>query len=680
MSKVLPVRELFKVNPVELKNSLKSNLVILFEDGIAEPLTCKDIIFLRFLMDIFINYDLIKIRSEYNITKYYSEGEVTSKTINNFFEVVLKDVIEYYVRPMKSRKILEQLFLEMYTIVNKIYNVLTYTSQDYCNSISIRNLLDIQLDPELIKSMQDVYNIRKQSNIEGIDVKDKIDKTYKILDKVLRTKPKIKDTALARGYKNGTLNPNQIKQLLASRGCTTEIDSKIFKYPIASSFVLGLTDIYDLSIESRSGAKALFLSNEAIKKSEYFARELQLITMVVEKLVDGDCGQRDYIDWYIRPRDQVTKSDLKNLVGKYYYNPETKQEEIITTKHTHLEGKMIKLRSSLNCKLQDPTAICARCFGELANTIPLHSNIGHFSSTSITEKLSQSILSTKHLTSSASTGEVHLDDEGKKFFEIKNNHYVFLPGILTKKRKVSLLVAQQDTYGLKDLNAKVDIFKINPERVSHINGIVIRIEHENGDITEHPIVVQESNKRGSFTSYFLHYIIQTGYTLDSNNRYVVNIDNWNHKLPIITMPELEYNFLALANNIKAIFKNIEVDKKDRTKSVDTPESLLQKVFDMVNTKLDVNISLLEVVVYAFTIRSIKDNDYRLGRNAPDRQLAKAISIITNRSLGGGYGWQYVSNLIMSPKSFYHTSNVPHPLDVLIKPEATVREYHPERYQ
>lgn len=680
MSKVLPVRELFKASPIELKDSLKSDLTILFEDGIAEQLTSKDIILLRFLMDIFINYSKLKIKSEYNITKYYSDGEVTSRTINNFFEIVFKDVVEYYVRPMKSRKILEQLFSEMYDIVNKIYNVLTYTSQDYCNSISIRDLLEIQLDDKLIKSMQDVYNLRNKANIEGVDVKEKIDKTYKILDDVLKNKPVIKDTSLARGYKNKTLNPNQIKQLLASRGCTTEIDSKIFKYPVASSFVLGLTDIYDLAIESRSGAKALFLSNEAIKKSEYFARELQLITMVVEKLVDGDCGQRDYIDWYIRPRDKVIKSDLDNLIGKYYYNPETKQEEVITSKHKHLEGTMIKLRSSINCKLEDPTTICTRCFGELANSIPMHSNIGHYSSTSITEKLSQSILSTKHLTSSASTGEVHLDEEGANFFDIKNNCYIFKQGIINKKRKVSLIVAQYDTYGLKDLNSKVDIFKINPERVSRINSIVIRVEHGNGELTEHPIMIQESNKRGSFTSHFLNYIINTGYVLDDQNRYVINVDNWDYKLPIITMPELEYNFLALANNIKSIFKNIAVDKKDKNKSVDTPESLLQKVFDMVNTKLDVNIALLEIIVYAFTVKSIKDQDYGLGRNAPDRQLMKAISLITNRSLGAGYGWQFVSSLIMSPKSFYHTSNTPHPLDVLIKPEETVRKYHPQRYK
>lgn len=138
------------------------------------------------------------------------------------------------------------------------------------------------------------------------------------------------------------------------------------------------------------------------------------------------------------------------------------------------------------------------------------------------------------------------------------------------------------------------------------------------------------------------------------------------------MPELEYNFLALSKNIKSLFRNIEIKPGDR--STDTPESLVQKVFDLVNSKLDVNLALLEVIVYAFTVVSLKENNYNLGRNVPDRQLMKSKSLIANRSLGAMYDWEDVARAILSPRSYYGANGVSHPMDVMIKPNEALKDF------
>lgn len=675
---VVEVRELYRFSPIEIKNGLKTDLNIIFEDNVAVSMRARDIIFFRFLMDFFIGIN-IPIISEYNIVNYYKERSITSKTINNCLEKIMENVVKQNVEQTNSRVILEQLWKNAYKVINNVYNELTYNLTEYCNSISILELLKIQYTPELIEAMQDVDKNRLK--LRSSEIVSKVNKTYDVLDDILKNKEGIKDLSLARNYKIGTVNANQVKQLLASRGFTTEIDSNIFRYPIASSFTLGLSNLYDLSIESRSGAKALFLSNKAIQESEYFARELQLITMVVERLVDGDCGNHDYIDWLVRSKDIAPKSDLGNILGKYYYNPETKQEEEITINHQHLEGKIIKLRTSLNCKLPDATCICTKCFGTLANTIPMHSNIGHFSSTAMTERITQSILSTKHLTSSASSGDISMDNNAKLYFTVKNNSYYFKPEVLKNKQKHYLIIQQYNAFGVKDLNINTDVSKLNPTRVSIIYDIIIRTisgSEDNIKVEDFPIRIKDSNKKGSLTLEFLQYIIENGYTLDDYDRYVFDLSNWDAKKPVIDMPELEYDFLALAKNIKYIFKNLSVDKKNPFKSVETPESLLQKVFDTVNMKLDINIALLEVIVYAFTVMSIEKQDYRLGRNSNDRQLVKAIDIIAKRSLGAGYGWQYVSKMILTPDNFYNDNDIQHPLDVMICPQEVISRYYPNK--
>ena len=658
---LLPVRELFKLTPSEVRDGFRNNVTMVFEDDVQVDMTYREVILLRYIMNIYSAIPNVKIVSSHNFMNYYSHGILTSKTINKSFEAILKDTVRIYVKPKLDRTILPELYKLMYKIVNEIYNDLIYEILEYVNSISIFDLLDVQMDKDLIASMKEVHNKK--------DV-DSVNKTYDVLDKVLRTKEELKDNIVAKGYISGTVNANQVKQLLASRGYVTEIDSHIFKYPIASSFTLGMSNIYDLSIESRAGAKALFLSNKAVQESEYFARELQLITMVVEKLVDADCGNTDYMDWLVRTKEMCGKSDLDNLLGKYYFNPDTGKEEVITKDHKHLEGKTIKLRTAINCRLADQTCVCIKCFGDLSYTIPKHSNIGHYSATEVTQKLTQSILSTKHLATSATGSESTLDEVASKFFLSKNNNYVFRANILDKaKTKYYMIIDTYSAFGVKDLNPNVDVYKLNPSRVSRIDSIIIMAKPEKGDAEYYPITIRDHNRFGNFTYEFLEHIVSKGFILDDLDRYVIDLEGWNHKFPVISMPELEYNFLALARNIKSLFKNIDI-KKDG-KSSETPEALLQKVFDMVNTKLDVNIALLEIIVYAFTVKSLEFNDYNLGRNVENKQLGRFKHLMSYRSLGAGYAWQDVTNMILSPRSYYGTNVMSHPMDVMIKPNDVI---------
>lgn len=677
MNKAVPVRELFKYSRNELRKGLRASKNIIFEDGVVLKLSSHEIILNRYIFELLMLVPELAITSKFSLTIQYTNGIYTAKTINKTFEIIYEAAIDAFVRPINDRSLIPVLLERMYGIFNEVYNEVIYYIINYAVSMNIKDFLDVQFHPDLIKSMQDVYEAKMLALTDGDTskpVEHLVTKTHEVLENIIFNDPSIRNNILVKGYISGTFNANQVKQMLASRGYVTEIDSSIFKWPIASSFTLGMSDIYDITIESRSGAKALFLSNRAVQESEYSAREIQLVTMMVEKLVDGDCGSKDYVKWHVRGPEINGKSDIENMVGSRYLNEETGKEEIITKKHKHLEGKMILLRTAMKCKLLNKHHICTACFGDLSYAIHQHSSIGHICATTLTQQVTQNILSTKHITSNATTGDIKLDMIAEQFFQIKNkNGYSFKSEMLGKKNiSMKLIVNQSEAYGIKDLNSTVDVYKFNPTFITRIESMLLSVTM-NGKETIYPITVKNAGKYGSFTYEFLSYILTNSYTLDDYDRYVITLDNWRSSTPILTLPQVEFNFLAMSKNIKGLFKYLKIIKGER--SSETQESQLQMLYDAVNTKLNINIALLSVVVYAFTIMSIRNRNYDMGRNSDDTQLMRIEGILPNRSLGGAYAWERVKHTILSPTSFDGKNAYDHPLDVLIMPNETIKDYY-----
>ena len=666
MGKSIKVRSFMKIPAFEILNGLKQHHNVMFEDGVVVFMEYKDIIMSRYLWELTSFVPNMKITSEYVLSKYFSEGMYTSKSINKYLEVMLRDIVNNYVNVTGDRKVLETVYEQMFKIVVDIYNEVVYSNLNYATTLNIKDFLEIQFNPKLIEAMRKVGT---DSNI------DNIQNTYNVLDDICRHDKSLANNIVAKGYIAGTFSANQLRQMLASRGYVTEIDSRIFKYPIASSFVLGFNSIYELAIESRSGAKALFLSNIAIRDSEYFARELQLVTMVVENLANTDCGTKEYTDWYVRGKEVTGKSDLEFLVGKRYFDPKKNKEFVITGKEEHLVGTVIKLRTAYNCKLRHKNTICTACFGGLSHGVHEHTNLGHVTTTNVTRQISQSILSTKHIVANATSSDLALSDTAAKFFTVKNKTGYGIKSALLKRAntKLSIIIDQKEAFGIKDLHHDVDVYKLNPARVSMVQSVIMVTTDKQGNSEYFPIVVADGNRYGNITYEFLEYIVKHGYALDEQDRYVIDLSGWTTTTAILQLPQVEFNFLALAKNIKSRFKYLKLNKEGR--SIETPESLLQITFDLINSKLNINVALLEVLVYAFIIYDRETRDYDLGRNAKDRDLDRIKGVITNRSLGSSLAWEEQVNTILAPKSYYGRNAVDTPLDVLLKPNETIKDYY-----
>jgi len=253
-----------------------------------------------------------------------------------------------------------------------------------------------------------------------------------------------------------------------------------------------------------------------------------------------------------------------------------------------------------------------------------------------------------------------------------NDSYAFRANVTGRQNsRVSMIVTQNDAFGIKDIKTPEDIYKLDITRITRIGAIVMMVTNKLG--TEYyPIEIKDSGKYGAFTEKFLEYIITNGYALDSQDRYVIDVTDWRFATPVIKMPQIEYSFLQLSAEVKNMLKTMKVVKDVRTK--ESPETILQQLFDLINSKLDVNLALLEVLVYAFTINNMESYDYQLGRNRKDQEIADIKHNMHNRSLGGFYAWEYVAKGIASPLTFSKRKRTNHPLDVMMCPNETVAEY------
>ena len=691
---VLPVRELFNFSAFELFKGLRTNLLIEFEsekDNII-AMTWKEVILQRYLLELLtkdiyndshrISLFNIPITTDLCLCKYYTEGVFTSNTITKYLEQLFKSIVKLLNshNPPLPRDMLDIFFRDIVIMYNTIHNDIIYSIAEYVSTARLSDFVEIQNNEELLNSMLAVREASPDKKNEAIA------NSYNTLDRILREDKRYENNDVRLGYVSGNANARQVKQLLGPRGFITELDGTIFKYPVCTSFTLGLNDLYDIAIESRAGAKALYTSNKAVQQSEYLARGLQLVTMILEKLEDGDCGSPYYLDWYVRPASDQNKSDLPNLLGKWFLNPETGEEEVITKDHKWLEGKTIKLRSILKCTCKDKSHVCIKCFGELGYSVPSHANLGHYCSVELSEKITQSILSTKHEMSSAKANDIRLNDTTKKYLYVKGNDYYFNEGLLNNKSGIEykFVINQREAFGIKDLTNTTKINTIDPLRVSRIESIGM-LKMKGDEVLEYEILpIKDVNRHGSFTHKFIEHILNCDWYLNDKDEYVIPLNKWNIKQPIINLLDLEYSFKALNTDVSKLFRKIK--QKKGVGAIDSPELLLQKLFNTVNFKLDVNIALLEGIIYSFVIRDFVTDDCHVGGYTKEngepanRSLRQLHETVCGRSLGAAYGWERVVNLIKSPSSFGGANAVDHPMDVVIKPDQVVRKINKERIE
>ena len=425
-------------------------------------------------------------------------------------------------------------------------NVFVFTGEqleEYVTTISVLDYLDIFEHPVVREAIAEV----RPSTVS-------IEQAYRQITETVMTCPTLNGNAIADACRANLISIGQVLQAFI-RGFITDYDSNIFRKPILRGFIEGLKILAESAQESRSGTKALKVTTEPLRKTEYFGRKVSLQNQYVKGLVPGDCGSDRTVVF------QVTKKSLVNLNGKYHVLPDGSLEEI-TLESKHLEGQRVKLRSPLECKHRHEYNVCEACAGALSYSIPSQmyyrqaTRLGHISAIALCSFVTQKVMSTKHEDGSSVAEHLNIEKRDAEFIKLNGADQSKIQFHMTlKDYEPELIIPEQYVKYLDDINnPEVTDVKILPTTTLAVMAeVVIRRHIKNArgerEAVEHIVPTSVGPRLASFTYDFLEYLKKYGWTVNRYGDYVIDLANWTFSKPFLVMPQRHMNMLEYMQSI-----------------------------------------------------------------------------------------------------------------------------------
>lgn len=652
MEKIL-ARDLLKQTTQQLWQSLSGRFILVFDDG--ELVTNhKETKYTSYAWDFFRKYPGTPILKKHHLREVLKNTRLSPKT-----HLKLLGNVVWTIHDTFPDVDLDQIAREVYLKTNEMYNDLSIRLEEYAGSIDILDFIQA-LDTPAIKD--------SNNNLEPNPVS--IDKNYQTILNSLATDPVLRDNPLAKAGRSGIVNSGQLLQCLGARGYLTDTDSSQFQVPVLRGYTDGIRLFHDSLIESRSAAKSLLFSKKPLQDAEYFSRRLQLMDQIVKNLHKGDCGSTDYLIWTVRDKEydengkEIYSGDLPRIVGKHYLDADGHLKTIGPNDH-HLIGKSLKFRNVLSCRHPDPFGICSTCFGALANTVPANSNIGHMCCTSLTQKSSQNVLSVKHLDTTCNVESVQIHPSDRRYLSpgTDGSSYHLEKSL---KGKIKLVISAKEATNITDIREVKNVEDLNIHRVSAMTEIGIIID--TGKMFEQVSISVGLERRLASMSYaLLEHIRQKGWEIDQVGNYVIDMEGWDRNKSILVLPLRHYNMSDHSRDIAALLESTVKDLKKRDKVV-SPVSILNELYELVNSKLEVNLAILEVVIYGIMIVSAEKMDYHLPKPWTESGVGVKTAIMAFRSLSASMAYQAHRSILTNPLSFLVTDRPDHVLDQFLLPE------------
>ena len=652
----MQARELIHLPREYVWNSIQGKTDIEFEDGVTKSIGHKKLIFNRYVWELYFIYPETPITSEIEVGTILEGGLYTSDTHMKMLEKLFNYIVEHNGLVSYSQK--EPLLKKIYQIVNDIYNEIIQRVSHSVMTMDAVDFVEVLKNPEI----QEIKN-----NIQPKP--EYIDNAYRLMKKKIKELPPTNKFVLA--YRSKAINENQANQSIGPRGFVSDLDRHVFRYPVLTGYIEGLNTLYDIMVDSRTAAKSLSAQDNDIRTSEYSSRKIQLLNVCVENILPVDCGSTDYRPFFIES-DKV----LGLLEGTYYKENDDSPLRYIRGNETHLINTQIKIRTPFGCMIPNRHHICKTCAGEIFTNIKLESNMGYTTSSWLLSKASQSILSTKHLTSSVSETSVKLDGLAAKYFIVKNSHFYLNPSLDTSQLKIVLstttLPKLVDALNVTHTNIAVD-------KLGELEEIRFITTRNNKPFIDR-VFVGYRDRSCNITKNLVDYIKRYGPERVERGDYIISLDKFNKNQPILVSPLKETNMVSFVRRITSIIETIDKDSpgySKRTLGEDPYEKLL-RLFNVVTEKITCPFSILGVIVYSTTAYNIEEGNFRLGRYSPFMRSASAEQLHTSRSASQFLVYQQqIGEIIGKPDVVFSSKfRQRHPLDVLFTPKEVIRDFEP----
>ena len=647
-------RDLLSMTEDEIWRMPDETFELVFEDGSIITNTRRTIY-------SWYHWDIVR---ELNVPlkkwHHMGKGYLTVGTTLDILSHVAEDVHYLFGDENYDR---EPLWKRIYETVNHIYNVFIVKVAAYQTSSNILDYIQIYRHP-IVAEAND--NLRPSQ--AGLD------SAYAKITQATMKSPELDRNPVARAARAGLVKQDQVNQIVGPRGYMTDADSNVFSdEPLMTGYLEGVTSMYGTLIESRSAVKALIFTKNPLQVVEYFNRKMQLATSYVKHLVRGDCGSTEYVEVF------MDVGMLKGFEGKYFLNESTGKLEPITIKRRDLHHKLIRVRSATKCRHRHTGSVCYTCFGQLAYQVPYDTNLGHVSSSEMCQEGSQLVLSVKHYDGSSVVMMIELSEHDRIFiYEGSDPGTLFFQESLANHSPYVVLDAVErppvlGAAGLSSIRPTTNVYDLSIQSITKFRDIQVGYTNNKGERVESYISVSQGSRLGSLTHEFLAYVQSEGFTIMDDGSYRVDLGRWDFSKPVLALPMKHRNMLDYMSDIEDFLRSPQDTGRDSRTSIATPKLIdydsvdkaLIDLYDLVSSKLSVNVAHLEILILAMMRSGEHPDNYNFPRENETYMFERHRRLMEHRCLGGELAYERQPAVLEDVDSFLIRDRMPHILSPMV---------------
>jgi len=540
----------------------------------------------------------------------------------------------------------------------ELHNDIVTLGEDYQDTMDALDLLEIYRDPELSAIVAGVTENKRD-----------VARMYQAYQKVLETSQNLRYNKYSNTLRNKQAKVGQAMQVTAMVGYRTEINQNIFRTLIPVGFSVGLKRLSWSAMDRCSASRAELATDEPVKRTEYYNRELQLVTYVLKGVALEDCGSRDTIPW------EVTSDELHHVLPGKYYLDEHGKVRMIRTKgendvhpDSHLIGRTIQLRTPSMCHHPDDGVVCKFCLSENAESVQKGTNPGFAFTVTQNEKVSQDVISTKHHLASAVPEVYQIDEHLQRYISNAADELEITLAEAMWAKHVKIRLDLRDIPRLSDITLLEQVTESDAARISAVKTILLVIDNGDKKATEMVIPVSRGSYRPYMSRDFIKYMKDFSFNL--TNKYIeVDLMHWPDGAALLKFPERSGSTLELMEELKSeIFMSSKEGKLKIRADLQDPEILamcIKDTSDMTNRKFSVNLGIVELILYCMMARDPKNGDYRLPKKGTGRHFVPQAKIMNGRSLSAKVAYERQYEMVADPKAYIHRARPNHEFDHLI---------------
>lgn len=181
---------------------------------------------------------------------------------------------------------------------------------------------------------------------------------------------------------------------------------------------------------------------------------------------------------------------------------------------------------------------------------------------------------------------------------------------------------------------------------------VYMVTEINGVLHREYVEIKTDGRSGVLDQEFIKHSL-TNTTLTDAGDCVIDVTDYNGRVLYLENKEFAYD--QFNSDFKILLRSYTKAKKT------SPEKAINDIFYYLNSKLSVNIKIVELLVAGITAHDKTVGDYTLSVNEDTREVMSYSTIIDNRTSGVALGFERQKALLVSPVNY--DPNV-------------IRQYHP----